>query len=155
MLGWCYPSLVMVWEGHPHNGRFWWDLVNLDVEHLLPEDVIIIICGSLLTDSDRMVMRQKSWKLLNWDALVVCLNMDYEKAVTIIDPVAMHQAHWWGKPSSYIKYGRALLWYTQMTANRSFTWIGWLIIYYMQGGNRYNSYLFNSFFKKIWWIRKF
>jgi hypothetical protein len=59
----------------------------------LPEDVIIIICGSLLTDSDRMVMRQKSWKLLNWDALVVCLNMDYEKAVTIIDPVAMHQAH--------------------------------------------------------------
>jgi hypothetical protein len=52
-----------------------------------------IVCGGLLTDSDRTV-RQKSWKLWNWDVVVVCSDINYEKAMTIIDPVTMHAAHW-------------------------------------------------------------
>ena len=51
------------------------------------------IHGGLWNDSDRAVTRQKSLKLLNWDVLVGCPNMNYEKDVAIIDPVTMHEAH--------------------------------------------------------------
>ena len=47
----------------------------------------------LWNNSDTTVMRQKSLKLLNWDVLVGRWNMNYEKAVAIIDPVTMHEAH--------------------------------------------------------------
>ena len=45
-----------------------------------------------MTDSDR-TMREKSWKLLNLDVAVVYSDMNYEKAMTIIDPVTIHAAH--------------------------------------------------------------
>ena len=39
------------------------------------------------------VMRPKSYKLLNRDVLVGCLNMNYEKGRAIIDPVTTHEDH--------------------------------------------------------------
>jgi hypothetical protein len=64
------------------------------------------------------MMRPKSWMLLNTDVLVGYLNMNFEKGMAVIDLVTMHEAHRRDKPRSYIKYGRALLCYTQIVVNQ-------------------------------------
>ena len=68
-------------------------MFTIDVEHVCQKMLQFTVHGGLWNDSDRTVTRQKSLKLLNWEVLVGCSNMNYEKPVVIINPVTMHEAH--------------------------------------------------------------